>query len=121
MRKLVERIQGRGTLTLDGAKVLQVSYNITVYQKYVDTSSFGGRSYDPGSFQIEGSVTPEDVTGFALPCGQETNILDVGNGRQIDINTPELLRRFQSFDFDIHDSMNFLETPLYRKLEEGQG
>jgi hypothetical protein len=88
MRKQVERIQGRGTLTLDGTTVLIVSYGITVYQKYVDTSGYGGKSYDPGTFEIEGTVTPEDVTGFAVQCGQETNVLDVGKGRRIDINTP---------------------------------
>ncbi len=120
MRKQVERIQGKGTLNLDGDKVLQVSYSITVYQKYVDTSGYGGKSYDPGGFEIEGTVTPEDVTGFAVQCGQETNVLDVGRGRAIDINTPELLQRFQSFRFSVHDEMNFFNTPLYRKLEEEQ-
>lgn len=118
MRKQVERIQGRGTLTLDGNKVLRVSYNITVYQRYVVSDGYGGKSYDPGTYEVEGTVTPEDVTGFALQCGQETNVLDVGKGRTIDINTPELLQRFQSFRFSVHDEMNFFDTPLYHKLEE---
>jgi hypothetical protein len=120
MRKQVERIQGRGTLTLDGATVLLVSYSITVYQKYVDTSGYGGKSYDPGGFEIEGTVTPENVTGFAVQCGQETNVLYVGKGRTVDINTPELLQRFQSVRFSVHDEMTFFDTPLYRKLEEEQ-
>lgn len=120
MRKQVESIQGRGTLTLDGTRVLRVSYNITVYQKYVVSDGYGGRSYDPSSLQIEGTVTTADITGYAIPCGQETNILDVGNGRQIDIHTPELLQRFQTFRIGIRDYMNFVDTPLYRKLEEEQ-
>lgn len=120
MRKQIERLLGRGTLTLDGTETHRVSYNITIYQKYVDTSGFGGRGYDPAGFQIEGTVMPEDISGFAVPCGQETNILDIGNGRQIDINTPELLQRLQSFRFSIRDYMNFLDTPLYHKLEAQQ-
>lgn len=120
MRTQVERIKGRGTLTLDGAKVLHVSYSITVYQEYLVSCGFGGKSSDPGGFEIVGTVTPEDVTGFALQCGQETNVLDLGKGRRIDINTPELLQRFKNFRLSVHDEMNFFDTPLYRKLEEEQ-
>ena len=121
MKKQVEKIQNRGTLTLDGTKVLRITYNITVYQKYVASHGYGGKSYDPGTYEVEGTVTLEDVIALALQCGQETNVLDLGKGRKIDINTPELLQRSQSFRFSVHDEMNFFDTLLYQKLEEEQG
>ena len=92
-------------------------YDITVYQKYIDTSGTSGtKHYTPLDPEVRGTITPEGFTG-QVRCGQETNVLDLGNGRLIDILTPELLTR-KPFSFTgSHDNLNFFDTP-YLKLEE---
>ncbi len=116
MEKLVERIHGKATLTLDGVRKLPVAYDISVYQEYLVSDAFGSKGYDSAGLNLKGVVTPGNI-GLAVQCGQETNVLDLGAGRKIDINPPVLLQRFQGFGFSVHDEMNFFDTPLYRRLE----
>jgi hypothetical protein len=118
MRKQVERIQQQASLICDETRTYRVSCNITVYQNYVDTSGYGGRQYTPGTFEIVGTIVPENLPGPA-PVGQETNVLDFGNGRKISINfRGQMLERFKSKPFSENDDMTFFDTPLYRRLEE---
>lgn len=121
MRKQVETIRQNATLTLDGERTLRATVDITVYQNYLTVSGYR-TTHEPADFDIRGKVRLLDLREILIPCGKETNVLDLGNGRKIDIHAPEIYQRGQSFTFDsYHDQMTFFGTPLYRRLEEEQG
>jgi hypothetical protein len=120
MRKLVETVKGTGTLTMDGSRTLQVDYVFRAHRKYIDTDGYGGDRYSPAGYEIEGTISPGHFQGYAIRCGQETNVLDLGNGRQIDLNPPEQIQH-KSFKVSAyHDYMTFFDTPLCRRVERYQ-
>jgi hypothetical protein len=121
MRKQVETIRKNATLTLDGERTFRVSVDITVRQNYLTVKGYV-TTHEPTDYDIRGKVRLLDLREILIPCGEKTNVLDLGNDRKIDIHAPEIYQRGQSFTFDsYHDQMTFFDTPLYRRLEEEQG
>lgn len=117
-QKVVENISGRGLLVLDGNRTLTASYRLTVYQKYIRADTYGGTSFTPAGYKIDGSITIESGAEHLVRCGQETNVLALEVGRQIDLNLPELLQNSTTFSVSVHDEMSFFDTPRYRDLEQ---
>lgn len=122
MRKQVEKIDNkRATLICDETRTYRVTCNITVYQVYVDTSGYGGREFTPGDYELVGSIIPENLPAMT-PVGQESNILDLGNGRKLSVwFAANFMEKFRTKPFNVNDDMTFYDTPLYRRLEEEQG
>lgn len=118
MKKRIEHLSGNGTLTIDGSKSVRVKYEIATYRKYVETKGYGEPDYSPGTIELQGKVTldPRDIPGPLLILGKESNILDVGNGRRIDVSAPVFVNKLSSFTFAAsRDEMNFFDTPLYQE------
>lgn len=122
MRKQVETIRKNATLTLDGERTLRVAVDIIVYQTYLTVRGYTTTHEPTSDYPFRGKVTLLDLRESQILCGKETNVLDLGDGRKIDIQSPATYRRGESFTFSsYHDEMTFFDTPLYRKLEEEQG
>jgi len=67
---------------------------------------------------VSGLVTFTDRLQRAfVKCGDETNVLDMGNGRLVDLHTPEIFKP-EGFTFtSFHDQMTFFDTDFYRKRD----
>lgn len=114
-RAPIERPKGRGTLTLDGSTTLRVSFRIEVYQNYLE----GDGIKEKADYFVRGEIVPVDrIRGGILKCGEDTNVLDLGEGRKVDILAPEIILQ-DGFTFNsLHDEMTFFETDFYRRRGE---
>lgn len=113
MRKQIETIRQQATLTCDANRSYRVFCDISVFQAYVTTDGYGGKQHSPAGFEIVGTIRPENLPAF-IPVGQESNILDFGRGRKLDINFKgQLLESFKNKAFSIRDELTFFQTPHY--------
>jgi hypothetical protein len=85
--RLVETLSGQGTVQ-DGSTAIPVVYHIEIYQKWIDTSSFEGKSAIPGLKQLRGSVE-------VVPPGQRLTVgatysMQLSDGRRCEFWVKDL-------------------------------
>ncbi|HVF58399.1 MAG TPA: hypothetical protein VNJ70_01095 [Thermoanaerobaculia bacterium] len=113
----MERLHDRGTLDLvEMRRKILVSYTIEAYQNYILSEGYGGSSEDASDFTIEGTlVIGEAIPRVPFPTG-ETTILELKDGRHLNINLPGLLQPGGTYRINsLSDYMDFFDGPMYKK------
>ena len=82
---LIDRRSGRGTVLLGEEVKAEATYDLSVYQDRIDTSSLQGQSSIPGSKIINGRIKVDPMSGFTPSFeGQNRFTLLLSDGDKID-------------------------------------